>query len=53
MTTQTLLDHTGLNLVKEARLPGGRWSQRKSALFIVLASTLSWALVASPFIFWG
>ncbi len=30
-----------------------RWPRRKCALFIAGVSTLSWLLVASPFIIWG
>ncbi len=30
-----------------------RWPRRKCTLFIAGVSTLSWLLVASPFIIWG
>lgn len=30
-----------------------KWRRRNSALFIAGASTLSWLLVASPFVIWG
>lgn len=32
---------------------GTRWPRRKCALFIAGVSTLSWLMVASPFIIWG